>query len=375
MAAERPTILLAPVLKAENWLSINLHRADTLAAFSSEPEWHVTDVAPNENPKMSKIGKRLMRDVIYPLHVRRSAQRQMKSSGVRPILHVIDHSYGHLCAAWTPAVITCHDLNHFVQPALRGGALLLWRARVRTMKRAAHIFTVSAHLAGEVKEHLGIPDSRITVAYNGVDHATFRPLSRETCAAAFPELAQLGQTHRLVLNVGSNYNRKNLPTLLRAMAELKRDGQAPVKLLKAGHSLQADGFTGMMNDLGITEDVIELGRLKPEQVAQVCNLVHALSFPSLYEGFGRPTLEAQACGLPCVLAESSCMREIGGEGALYHEGTNHVQLAAHLRRIFEDGEVRGNLVSAGFENARRFTWEAHVRKLTEVYEEIYHGMS
>ena len=77
MEAERPAILLAPVLKAENWLSINLHRADTLAAFSSAPEWHVTDLAPNENPQMSKMGKRIMRDVLYPLHVRRTAKQQI----------------------------------------------------------------------------------------------------------------------------------------------------------------------------------------------------------------------------------------------------------------------------------------------------------
>jgi glycosyltransferase involved in cell wall biosynthesis len=110
--------------------------------------------------------------------------------------------------------------------------------------------------------------------------------------------------------------------------------------------------------------------LIPPQVAAVCNLAHALSFPSLYEGFGRPTLEAQACGLPCVLADASCMKEVGGEGALYHAGLAHEELAARLMDVLRNQDLRQRLVSHGFENVKRFTWEAHVRKLTAVYEKI-----
>jgi glycosyltransferase involved in cell wall biosynthesis len=373
MKSGNPTILFAPVLKAENWLSIDLHRSDTLAAFAKMPDWDVKDITPKEHPRWGEIGRRVTRDFLYPLHVRRMAQRQMARTGVRPIVHVIDHSYGHLCAAWHPTVVTCHDLNHFVRPTLSGVPLFLWRARVRTMKRAAHIFTNSEQVAGEVRQHLQIPDDRITVAGGGLDHAVFKPLPREACAAAFPELAHLSQTHRLVLHVGTNIERKNLPTLLRAIAHLKRKGQTPVKLLKVGHSLREDGFTQMIRDLGIEEEVIELG--KPARLTEIYNLVDVLSFPSLYEGFGRPTLEAQACGLPCVLADSSCMKEVGGDGALYHEGTNHEQLAAHLETVLCHPDVRENLVRLGFENAARFTWEAHVRKLTEVYSQLHHRMS
>jgi glycosyltransferase involved in cell wall biosynthesis len=144
----------------------------------------------------------------------------------------------------------------------------------------------------------------------------------------------------------------------------------PVKFLKIGASLAGDGYTPLIQELGIAGDVIELGMLTPPQVAAICNLAHALSFPSLYEGFGRPTLEAQACGMPCVLADASCMKEVGGEGALYHKGTNHDELAALLEKVSTSSEVRGTLIAAGFRNAARFTWEAHIQTLTSVYQEI-----
>jgi glycosyltransferase involved in cell wall biosynthesis len=181
---------------------------------------------------------------------------------------------------------------------------------------------------------------------------------------------KLAKTHALIVNIGSNVDRKNLVTTLRALAHLKRERKMPVKLLKVGHSLQDDGYGPLMHELDVTGDVLNLGMLTTAQVACVCSLAHALCFPSLYEGFGRPTLEAQACELPCVLARASCMQEIGGAGALYHEGRNHEELAAHLEAILTHEQARRDLIAAGSQNVARFTWEAHMRKLLSVYEEV-----
>jgi glycosyltransferase involved in cell wall biosynthesis len=125
-----------------------------------------------------------------------------------------------------------------------------------------------------------------------------------------------------------------------------------------------------MDELGIASDVVDLGVIPPAAVADICRLCHALSFPSVYEGFGRPTLEAQACRLPAVLADASCMREVGGDGALYHEPRNAVQLAELLAKVMTDPAIRETLGDAGERNIRNFTWEAHVRKLVSVYEEV-----
>lgn len=370
MTPNSPTILLAPVLKAEHWTSIDLLRANYLAGFRDyTPSLEMHEVAPPEAAAALPFGKRVLRDVIYPLHAGASA-RHYERLGQRPILHVIDHSYGHLCSTWKRSVITCNDLNHFTYPTMTGPALWTWRARARRMKDAAHVVCISAQLASEVHKYLHIPMERITVAHYGIDRDVFHKRTEAECIAAFPDLVQLAKTHRLIVNIGSNLQRKNLTTTLRALARLKHERKMPVKFLKIGHSLLQDGYGPLMDELGITEDVLNLGALTPDQVACVCSLAHALSFPSLYEGFGRPTLEAQACELPCVLARASCMEEIGGDGALYHEGTNDAELAAHLEQVFTVPSVRAGLIAAGLKNVARFTWQAHMQKLTAVYDEV-----
>ena len=373
MTNTHPQILLAPVLKAERWTSIDLLRENYVSGFHDHaPDWSVEDITPDERLAALPMGKRLLRDVVYPIQAAAHARHHARL-GRSPVLHVIDHSYGHLCSAWQPSVITCNDLNHFTYPTMSGPALWAWRARASRMKNASRVVCISAQLASEVHEHLHIPRERICVAHYGIDRAVFRKRDVEECAAVLPALASLAKTHRFIVNIGSNLERKNLATTLRALALLKHDRKMPVKLLKVGHSLLADGYGPLMDELGVSDDVLNLGALTPDQVSCVCSLSHALSFPSLYEGFGRPTLEAQACELPCVLADASCMKEIGGEGALYHEGRNHEQLAAQLERAISDAGQRRELIAAGLQNVSRFTWEAHIRALTTVYEEVATG--
>lgn len=370
MSANHPTILLAPVLKAEHWTSIDLLRDNYLAGFRDHaPSWHVEDITPGEHLAALPFGKRVLRDLVYPVQATATA-RHHERLGQHPVLHVIDHSYGHLCSTWKRSVITCNDLNHFTYPTMSGPPLWAWRARASRMKDAARVVCISAQLASEVHEHLHIPMERITVAHYGIDRAVFHKRTDAECARAFPELVRLAKTHGLIVNIGSNLQRKNLATTLRALALLKHEKKLPVKLLKIGHSLHNDGYGPLMDELGVTEDVLNLGALTPDQVACVCSLAHALSFPSLYEGFGRPTLEAQACELPCVLSKASCMEEIGGKGALYHAGTDHEELAGQLEQVFTNSSVRRNLIAAGLKNVAGYTWEAHIRKLTSVYDEV-----
>lgn len=363
------TIILAPVLRAESWTSINLlhenYRA-TLRGF--EDEVTLADFVPDESLAGSRMGKRVVRDLAYPLQLRRAAQR-VAAKGSRPVIHVIDHSYGHLCAAWQPSVITCNDLNHFTAPALTGIALKLWRLRASQMRRAARVVAISGQLASEVQEHLGIPSERLIVAHYGIDNACFHPVPHDEAAQCLPDLAAERERSLLVLNIGSNSGRKNLATLLRAIAHLRQERGLPVKLVKAGHDLIQDGFGPLIQELKLEDSVIGLGRVPPETVAAACNLCHALSFPSLYEGFGRPTIEAQACALPCVLADTSCLREIGGDAALYHEPMTVEAAASQLETALTDSAVRDRLIAAGFENVKRFSWNNHASQLIRAWRE------
>ncbi|HYF36750.1 MAG TPA: glycosyltransferase family 1 protein, partial [Prosthecobacter sp.] len=287
-----------------------------------------------------------------------------------PVLHVSDHSYGHLCRAHAPCVVNCNDLHHFVEPRLDPVRLWLWRQRVRTMRHAARVLTISAHLAGEVREHLGLPESQVTALPGGIDTDVFRLMEPEAAGGILPHVARLRKDHLLVVNIGTNHWRKNLPTVLRAVHHLREREKLPVKLLKAGPSLRGGEYETLIGELGLTKHVIDLGSLRPGQVAALCSQAHALAFASFYEGFGRPTLEAQACGLPCVLADASCMREVGGDAALYHEPLSHEDCAGKLSQALTNETTRRGLIAKGLENVKRFSWNGYAEELVRVYREV-----
>ena len=113
-----------------------------------------------------------------------------------------------------------------------------------------------------------------------------------------------------------------------------------------------------------------LGFLHEDRLTALYNLCDVLAFPSLYEGFGMPVAEAQACGLPCVISNASSLPEIGGEGALYHDPLDAQALADQLQRVYEDKELRASLRAKGFANAQRFDWDRHVDTLMQYWGSI-----
>lgn len=360
-----PTILFAPVLRSERWTSIDLQQQNILDALRALPDPPRIEIAePSEALVRLPGGRPFARDFLYPARLRRAASRLGHC-----VLHVTDHSYGHLCHAHEPSVANCNDVHHFVQPDLPPTQLARWKKRVLGLHAASRVLAVSAHLGREICEHLALPADRIAVLPGGVDHATFRPLPEIEAAVLLPALAALRTENLLVLNIGSNIRRKNLPTLLRAVRLLREERRLPVRLVKVGDPLHGSEYAPLLRELDLEAAVIDAGRLTPPQVAAACRLAHVLSFPTLYEGFGRPTLEAQACALPCVLSDASCLREIGGEGALYHAPTNPEALADALARVLTDGRVRTGLITAGLANAARFTWSRYAESLVQVYAE------
>jgi glycosyltransferase involved in cell wall biosynthesis len=372
MKAGNYCVMFAPVLKSEGWLSINLQQADILRALeTTRPDLPVTVLQPAEGLSRLPLGKRFSREVLYPWLVVRTG-RALSRRGFRPLLHVADHSYGHLCRWWQPSVVNCNDVTHFVRPEISGPSLWLWRRRVRAMRHARKILTISDHLAGEVRQHLPTDSGQVLGMPGGIDTSVFKPAARQEARPRVPGAGAFRPEDKLVVNIGSNVARKNLPTVLRAIAILRAQGR-PVKLLKAGKSLHDSEHAPLLRELGIADAVIDLGMLAPPQVAALCQAAHALSFASLYEGFGRPTLEAQACGLPCVLADSSCMREVGGDAALYHAPLDPHGLAAHLETALFDEDARARLIRRGFANVRRFSWSGYAARLREIYDEVMLG--
>ena len=277
-----------------------------------------------------------------------------------PLL-VTDHSAGHLC--WLlrkkPVFAICHDIADLRFSSLSMIQQRLWESRVKGLKHASKIFAISENTARDLHELLSIPREKVILNFYGRDES-FEPLfdSVQIKAALFPGIAC-----PLILHVGSNILRKNIKTLLDALIIIKSQG-LDFRFIKVGSSLRE--MAELADQVRMLEpNLIEMGFREKRELVKIYNSCDCFCFPSTYEGFGRPILEAQACGLPCVLADSSCLREVGGDGALYHEPMNSNQLAAHITEILKNHTLSESLTIKGLANVKRFSWTQHAKTIAE----------
>jgi glycosyltransferase involved in cell wall biosynthesis len=352
-------VLLAAPLVAEGSMSMDLYADDLIAAFcrlNASPSW--ARLMPAVSASLSNVRRVWTRSVSYPRLARKAA---VVNSG---LLHVLDHSYAHLCRHHPRSVATCHDIAEYRVSQLTGRQFRHWRWRVEGLRKARHIIAISANTKADLMALLGIPDEKISVIHYGVD-PSFCPGDPEKDRMDFPRLAGPGLK---ILHVGSNIKRKNVPVLIEALGELKRIG-IKFSFVKVGHEF-APEQAAQIKAAGLEEHVIHLGFLATAQLPAIYRLCDVFVFPSTYEGFGRPILEAQACGTPVVLADSSCLAEVGKDAALYFPAQDPVRLAKCLLRL-SDAKERDCLAVQGIANAAGFTWEAHARGVRNVYQSVF----
>jgi len=360
-------VILVPPLSAHGGVpSMALYWANAREALAglADPRVTVQSVVPAAGWLRSRFSRRVCQRFILPRLVRAAAARELRS-GHLPVVHVLDQHYAHLLPRQGASVLTCHDLDVLIFPG-RGPSKAEERSRTRHLPRAGVIHAISQNTARDVARLFPAAAARVVVNHYGLDPI----FCRRTVAADAPHVAPLRASGRacFILHVGSNVARKNIPVLLEGFAQAR--ALAPslgLKLVKVGDDLRANGYRAMLEALGIAGDVIHLGSLDPARLVDVYNSCHALALPSRYEGFGRPVAEAQACGLPCILAGTSSLPEVGGEAALYHAVDSAEGLAGQILSVATDPALRDRLRAAGLANALRFSWRRHAELLAASY--------
>ncbi len=264
-----------------------------------------------------------------------------------------------------PAVVTIHDLSAFLFPhTFRrvNRTYTRWAIRV-SCRRAAHLIAVSEFTKREIVRWMRVPPERITVTYDAVD-ARFAPpdpaeVERFRRAKGLPE--------RFVLFLGTLEPRKNIPLLLDAYAMIARSTDAP--LITAGSKgWLYEPILARAEQLGLGDRLRFAGYVDQAEQHLWYAAATLFAFPSLYEGFGMPPLEAMACGTPVVVSSSSSLPEVVGDAALTVSPSDPEELAEAMHRLLADGELRQELRARGLRQAQRFSWRETAERTLAVYQ-------
>ena len=269
-----------------------------------------------------------------------------------------------------PTVVTVHDLGYHTFPEAhsRFQRLYLPLSTRWSAWAAQAVIAVSTATAEDLQRWYGTPLEKITVIHEAGAQPTTVDPTRQVAAVR----ANYHLPSRYGLFVGTLQPRKNLGRLLAAYAQLRRRNaiQWPLVLAGApGH--QAATLHAQAEALQIADDLRFLGYVDDENVEALYCGAHLFLFPSLFEGFGLPVLEAQSHGVPVMCANNSSLPEIAGDAALLVDPTDVDALADAMMRLSEDEALRQQLIAAGHENVKRFSWEKAARETFAVFEKVW----
>ena len=292
------------------------------------------------------------------------------------LVHICDHSNATYARAVQsfPLVITCHDML-----AVRGGlgeetdcpaswtGRILQRWILRGLGRADVVACVSRATAEDARRLLatGNGASEISLVELGLNYP-YRRLSPEVAAQRLSPLKQLKRDGRFILHVGSNLRRKNREGVLRIAA--KCADALDAQIVFAGDPL-SESLGQLARELRIHDRVVEIGIVSDELLEALYSRAYALLYPSRFEGFGWPIIEAQACGCPVVCSSAGPMAEIAGAGALLHEPDDEEGFAADLLRLADPAE-HASWSAKALDNAKRFSAARMISEYRELYRSL-----
>lgn len=267
-----------------------------------------------------------------------------------------------------PTVVTVHDLSFIYYPdSFRAFQRLYQRTMTPiSIGRAARIIAVSENTRMDLLRLCRADPARVQVVYNGVE-GRFRPIDK-------PEVEEFrrrrGLPERMILFVGTLEPRKNVSTLLKAYALLRKTGRTKVPLVIAGgKGWFYSPIFALAEELGLGEHLLFPGYIADAELPLWYNAAEIFVFPSLYEGFGLTPLEAMACGTPVIVSSASSLPEVVGDAGLIVEPQDVEGLAEAIAQLLDDPALRKELGAAGRRRAREFTWPKTAQKTASVYRQ------
>jgi glycosyltransferase involved in cell wall biosynthesis len=311
----------------------------------------------------NKLDGYVGRFAVYPRLVRNLAA---------DVVHIVDHGQGYLVANLDArrTVVTCHDVILLALASGRIGmmpvpqiALQLFRIALETMKRAALVVADSTQTKRDLVRFVDLDPAKVRVIHPGLNQG-FRP--DPAAGRAFRQRLGLADGP-LILQIGRGFY-KNLPGVLRVLHRLRAEG-SPARVVRVGPRLSGKDLA-FANRLGVLDGVVELGPIADADLPALYNAVDVLLFPSIYEGFGWPPLEAMASGTPVVCSRAGSLDEVVGDAALTAEAEDADALAWHVAALLGDPVLRETLIARGLARAAQFNWDRTATEMLDVYRDV-----
>jgi glycosyltransferase involved in cell wall biosynthesis len=255
-----------------------------------------------------------------------------------------------------PQCLVVHDLGFLHQPGAyqKSHIFYLKNQLPKFLKKAGRIATVSEFTRKDIVRYYKTHEDKIDIVYSAAKEA-FHPLTWEEKTRVKEKLTG-GKEY--FIYAGAIQPRKNLLNLLKAFSIFKKRQQSDWKLVLAGREAwKNEAFINQLKTYRYREDVILTGYVAEAELVSLVGSAYALVYPSFFEGFGVPVLEAVKAGIPPLTSENSSMQEIAGEAALYFNPADHTDIAEKMMRIYKDETLRNQLIENGKNIAGKYSWD------------------
>lgn len=267
------------------------------------------------------------------------------------------------------SVVTVHDL---IPLMVKGHSRFRKRVRFKLkmkymLKKADHIIAVSRCTKRDIQRIFSVPEDKITVIPNGVDDF-FQPLSQ--CETAYIYVKyHIPKDVKIILTVGNKQYHKNLKRAIEAFANLKNVAQYRMYIV-GSNSSEYDDIDKFIISHNLSTLVREIGYINDIDLRAFYNIADVFLFPSLYEGFGIPPLEAMKCGTPVICSRTSSLPEVVGNAAILVNPYSVQQMTAALERVLASDEVKNNYIQKGHEQVKKFTWRNTSKQTKALLENV-----
>jgi glycosyltransferase involved in cell wall biosynthesis len=369
-------VVLAAGRKAGGPETYEIQLIRALAGIDTETEYFVYCTSRDAAHAVGRLPENFVVRVLQPplraLSLSITLPRLMAADGV-DFFHA---TYAPPPVPTRPFLFTMHCVSNFARPEFYP-AFIRWRLNALQrigLRRAASILCVSNFVRQYLRETFHTPAERLATVYNGVGPEFFRSSPADARSRVADEFGIDGP---YLLYVGKLQARKNVIGLIRAYARYREETGSDARLVLAGRRVEtSEGIDEAIRALGLQNVVMQPGYVAPPAADPASALPYLYSgarmtlFPSFYEGFGIPVVEAMACGSPLIVSNVTSLPEIAGDAALLVDPASIEDMAEAMARIDRSSETRDELIELGVRRARLFTWENCARETLGAYRRL-----